>query len=70
MPDGRLLIRVGDLQDPGFSAVWSDDLQADGQSGFGEPAWQGNRRQSPDVDGARVTQQEQFSRPEKIGILF
>ena len=70
MPGSGLFIRVGDLKDAGFPPVRSDDLQADGQTCFGESAGNRNRGHSPNIDRASVSQQQEFPRAQKIGILF
>ena len=38
LPSRRLFVDVGDLQDPRFSPVRSDDLQSDGKARLGEAA--------------------------------
>ena len=48
MPVGRLLIAVGNIEQPAFREVIARNLQADGQSASIESARNGDRRQAGD----------------------
>jgi hypothetical protein len=66
----RLLARVREFEEKIFAVRCGGDLQADGQVPGGQSAWNRNRRDSPDIEWPRVSEQDELARAEKVGVFF
>src|SRR5579871_2303642 len=67
VPGGGLFVGVCQAEHYILAPLGSGDLQADGKPRLRETARNGNRRQSPDVEGASVAQELQLGGPQRLG---